>query len=162
LLEYGNLIFTGIILLIIIAAGLQQQTKHASFDFKVRKRIADRLAHIRQAMAELKNIVPQDSHILNPRGLYLDSQWFTNAHHENPIMQIIEQSKIEFLLIHEGYLASLKRGGVSLEDPGTESVYREEIKFMSVLTLDGVGEEFQILREFPNARLTLYNRKFQN
>jgi len=32
---------TGIILLIIIiAAGLQQQTKHASFDFKVRKRIA--------------------------------------------------------------------------------------------------------------------------
>jgi hypothetical protein len=57
----------GIILLtIIIAAGLQQQTKHASFDFKVRKRIADRLVHIRQAMAELKNIVPQDSHICKP------------------------------------------------------------------------------------------------
>ena len=154
---------TGIILLIIIvAAGLQQQTKHASFDFKVRKRIADRLVHIRQAMAELKNIVPQDSHILNPRGLHMDSQWFTNAHHENPIMQIIEQSKIEFLLIHEGYLASLKREGVSLEDSGTESVYRDEIKFMSALTLDGVGEKFQVLREFPKARLTLYHRKYQN
>ena len=113
-------------------------------------------------MAELKNIVPQDSHILNPRGLHMDSQWFTNAHHENPIMQIIEESKIEFLLIHENYLASLKREGVSLEDSGTESVYRDEIKFMSALTLDGVGERFQVLREFPKARLTLYHRKYQN
>jgi hypothetical protein len=154
---------TGIILLIIIiAAGLQQQTKHASFDFKVRKRIADRLVYIRQAMDELKNIVPQDSHILNPRGLHMDSQWFTNAHHENPTMQIIEQSKIEFLLIHEGYLASLRREGVSLEDSGTESVYRDGIKFMSALTLDGVGEKFQVLRGFPKARLTLYHRKYQN
>jgi hypothetical protein len=154
---------TGIILLIIIiAVGLQQQTKHASFDFKVRKRIADRLVHIRQAMGELKNIVPQYSHILNPRGLYMDSQWFTNAHHENPTMQIIEQSKIEFLLIHEGYLASLRREGVSLEDSGTESVYRDGIKFMSALTLDGVGEKFQVLREFPKARLILYHRKYQN
>jgi len=74
----------------------------------------------------------------------------------------IEQSKIEFLLIHEGYLASLKREGVSLEDSGTESVYRDEIKFMSALTLDGVGEKFQVLREFPKARLTLYHRKYQN
>ena len=113
-------------------------------------------------MAELKNIVPQDSHILNPRGLHIDSQWFTNAHHANPIMQIIEQSKIEFLLIHEGYLASLYREGVLLENSDTESVYRDEIKFMSALTLDGVGEKFQVLREFPKARLTLYHRKYQN
>jgi len=154
---------TGIILLIIIiAAGLQQQTKHASFDFKVRKRIADRLVHIRQAMAQLEKIVPQDSHILNPSGLHMDSQWFTNAHHENPTMQVIERSKIEFLLINEGYLASLRREGVSLEDSDTESVYPDEIKFMSALTLDGVGEKFQVLREFPKARLTLYHRKYQN
>jgi hypothetical protein len=155
--------FTGIILLIIIVgAGLQQQTKHASFDFRVRKEIADRLVYIRKAMAELKIIVPQDSHILTPRGLLMDSQWFTNTHQVNPIMQIIEQSKIEYLLIHEGYLASLNREGVSLEDSRTESVYRDEIKFMSALTLDGVGEEFQVLREYSKARLTLYHRKYQN
>jgi hypothetical protein len=155
--------FTGIILLIIIVgAGLQQQTKHASFDFRVRKEIADRLVYIRKAMAELKIIVPQDSHILTPRGLLMDSKWFTNTHQVNPIMQIIEQSKIEYLLIHEGYLASLNREGVSLEDSRTESVYRDEIKFMSALTLDGVGEEFQVLREYSKARLTLYHRKYQN
>ena len=74
----------------------------------------------------------------------------------------IEQSKIEFLLIHEGYLASLRREGVSLEDSGTESVYRDGIKFMSALTLDGVGEKFQVLRKFPKARLILYHRKYQN
>ncbi len=155
--------FTGIILLIIIVgAGLQQQTKHASFDFRVRKEIADRLVYIRKAMAELKIIVPQDSHILTPRGLLMDSKWFANTHQVNPIMQIIEQSKIEYLLIHEGYLASLNREGVSLEDSRTESVYRDEIKFMSALTLDGVGEEFQVLREYSKARLTLYHRKYQN
>ena len=77
-------------------------------------------------------------------------------------MQIIKQSIIEFLLIHEGYLASLKREGVPGEGSGTESVYRDEIKFMSELTLDGVGEKFQVLREFPKARLTLYHRKYQN
>jgi len=49
-----------------------------------------------------------------------------------------------------------------LEDSDTESVYRDEIKFMSALTLDGVGEKFQVLREFPKARLTLYHRKYQN
>jgi len=155
--------FAGIILLIIVvAAGLQQQTKHASFDFRVRKGIADRLVHVRQAMAELKIIVPQDSHILTPRGFLLDSQWFTNAHQVNPKMQIIEQSKIEFLLIHEGYLVSLKREGMSLEDSKTESIYRDEIKFLSALKLDGVGDKFQVLREFSKARLTLYHRKHQN
>ena len=77
-------------------------------------------------------------------------------------MQIFEQSKIEFLLIHESYLASLKREGVSLEDSAAESVYRDEIKFMSALTLDWVGEKFQVLREFPKAILTLYHRKYQN
>jgi len=33
---------------------------------------------------------------------------------------------------------------------------------MSALKLDGVGDKFQVLREFSKARLTLYHRKHQN
>ena len=149
-----------ILLVILILIGIQQQTKHASFDFKVRQRIANRIVHIRQAMSDLKKIVPKDSHILNPRGQHLDSQWFKNINRENPNMKIFEKSRIEYLLIERDYLRNLKREGVSWDASGTEDIYKDEIKFINTLERDGHNGRFEVLREFHKASLTLYRKKF--
>ena len=100
-----------VILATLVVTGMQQQTKHASFDFKVRKQIAERLLHIRQAIIEIKNILPQKSYILVPPGQYLDFQWFVNAKYWYPTEQNVINSNIEYLLLSEGYPSSLKKRG---------------------------------------------------
>ena len=147
---------------VFVAAGLQQQTKHGSFDFKVRKRIANRFVHIRKVMDDLKIIVPKESHILNPLGLQIDSQWFANAYHEQPTMNMVSKSKIEYLLIPEDYPDSLQREGVSIEDSKSSPEYREKINFWKSLVENGINDQFQVLRQFPEAKVTLYRRKSQN
>ena len=141
-----------------VFAGLQQQTKHASFDFRVRKKNAERLVHIRQAIIELKNILPRESYILDPRGQYIDSQWFLNAFHWYPTKQNVINSKIEYLLLNEGYSSSLRREGVSLKDSGKSEDYQEKLKFWKTLTQNGLGGQFKVIREFKDARLILYRR----
>ena len=143
-----------------VFTGLQQQTKHASFDFRVRKQIAERLVHIRQAIIELKNILPRESYILDPRGQYIDSQWFVNANHWYPTEQNVINSKIEYLLLNEGYPGSLKREGVSLKDSSKSEDYKEKIKFWKALTQNGLNGQFQVIREFKEARLKLFRRVF--
>ena len=147
-----------VFLVVLVFAGLQQQTKHASFDFRVRKKNAERLVHIRQAIIELKNILPRESYILDPRGQYIDSQWFLNAYHWYPTKQKVINSKIEYLLLNEGYPASLKREGVSLKDSGKSEEYQEKIKFWKALTQHGLEGQFQVTREFKDARLILFSR----
>ena len=151
-----------VFLFVFVAAGLQQQTKHGSFDFKVRKRIANRFVHIRKVMDDLKIIVPKKSHILNPLGLQIDSQWFANAYHEQPTMNMVSKSKIEYLLIPEDYPDSLQREGVSIEDSKSSPEYREKIVFWKSLVENGINDQFQVLRQFPEAKVTLYRRKSQN
>ena len=158
-----------IILVILVSAGLQQQTKHASFDFKVRKRIADRFVHVRQIVIDLKKIVPKESKILNPLGYYVDSKWFVNASHEQPTSYLLRQFKmvksgdktIEYLLMSESYPDSLKREGVSLEGSKNSPEYREKINFWKALVENGINGRFKILRQYPKARLTLYRRVYQ-
>ena len=151
-----------VFLFVFVAAGLQQQTKHGSFDFKVRKRIANRFVHIRKVMDDLKIIVPKESHILNPLGQQIDSQWFVNAYHEQPTMNMVSKSKIEYLLIPEDYPDSLQREGVSIEDSKSSPEYREKINFWKSLVENGINDQFQVLRQFPEAKVTLYRRKSQN
>ena len=146
------------LLVVLVVTGLQQQTKHASFDFRVRKQIAERLVYIRLTINELKNIVPRESHILNPLGQYIDPQWFVNSHHGYPTRQMVNQLNIEYLLLIEGYPDSLKREGVSLEDSGKSVEYQEKINFWKALIQDGLEGQFQIIRQFKDARLTLYRR----
>ena len=145
-------------LVVLVVAGLQQQTKHASFDFRVRKQNAERLVHIRQAIIELKSIVPRESYILDPRGQYIDSQWFVNANHWYPTKQNVINSKIEYLLLNEGYPASLKREGVKLKDSEKSVEYQEKINFWKALTQNGLEGQFKVIREFKDARLILYRR----
>jgi len=142
----------------LIVAGLQQQTKHASFDFRVRKQIAERLVHIRQAITELKNILPRNSYILNPHGQYIDSQWFLNTYHWYPTKQRVINSKIEYLLLNKGYPAGLQREGVSIKASGKFKDYQEKIKFWNALTQNGLDGQFKVIREFKDARLILYRR----
>ena len=149
------------ILITLVVSGLQQQTKHASFDFRVRKQIAERIVHIRQAAIELKNILPRESYILDPSGQYIDSQWFVNVNRWYPTKQNVINSKIEYLLLNEGYPVSLKREGVSLEDSSKSKEYQEKIKFWMALTQDGLEGQFQVIREFKEARLKLYRRVLQ-
>ena len=147
-----------IFLAILVVAGMQQQTKHASFDFRVRKQIADRLVYIRQAIIEIKNILPRRSYILDPPGQYIDSQWFVNANYWYPTKQNVKNSKIEYLLLSEDYPGSLKREGVSLKDSSKSKEYQEKIKFWEALTQHGLDRQFLVKREFKKARLTLYSR----
>ena len=147
-----------VILATLVVTGMQQQTKHASFDFKVRKQIAERLLHIRQAIIEIKNILPQKSYILVPPGQYLDSQWFVNAKYWYPTEQNVINSKIEYLLLSEGYPGSLKKEGVSLKDSIKSKAYQEKIKFWESLTQHGLDGQFHVKREFKKARLKLYSR----
>jgi len=151
--------FTWLVFLVVLVfAGLQQQTKHASFDFRVRKLIEERLVHIRLAIIELKNILPRESYILDPRGQYLDSQWFLNAYHWYPTKQNVFNSKIEYLLLNEGYPASLKREGVSLKDSANSEEYQEKMNFWKALNQNGLEGQFKLLRDFKDARLKLYRR----
>ena len=147
-----------VFLVVLVAAGLQQQTKHASFDFRVRKQIAERLVYVRQAIIELKNIIPRESYILDPRGQYIDSQWFLNAYYWYPTKQNVINSKIEYLLLNEGYSSSLRREGVSLKDSEKSEDYQEKIKFWKALTQNGLGGQFKVIREFKDARLILFRR----
>ena len=147
-----------VFLAILVVAGMQQQTKHASFDFRVRKQIAERLVHIRQAIIEIKYILPRESYILDPPGQYIDSQWFVNANYWYPTKQNVINSKIEYLLLNEGYSSSLRREGVSLKDSEKSEDYQEKIKFWKALTQNGLGGQFKVIREFKDARLILYRR----
>ena len=147
------------LLVVLVIAGLQQQTKHASFDFRVRKQIAHRLVHFRQAIEVLKSILPRESRILNPNGQHIDSQWFFNVHTGDPTIQMLIQSKIEYLLMPESYAAGLQREGVSLEASQKSAAYREKIYFWEALIENGINGQFQVLRQFPKARLTLYRRE---
>jgi len=145
-------------LVVLVVAGLQQQTKHASFDFRVRKQIVKKLGHIRQVIIELKDILPRESYILAPGGQYIDSEWFVNANRWYPTKQEVIKSKIEYLLLNEGYPASLQREGVSLKDSGKSEDYQEKIKFWKALTQNGLDGQFKVIREFKDARLILYRR----
>ena len=147
------------ILIILVAGGLQQQTKHASFDFKVRNRNLEKIVQLRNVMIELKRIIPRNSIILNPRGQHLDSNWFKNIIEEKPNRKIIAQSKVDFLLLHDGYLASLKKEGVSWHDCNNDILYKEEIEFISDLNTDRVKSRFILLKEFPQAGLKLFIKK---
>ena len=140
--------------------GIQQQTKHASFDFRVRKQIAERLVHIRQAIVKIKNIIPRESFVLDPPGQYLDSEWFLNVKHWDPTKQKILNSKIQYLLLSEDYPGSLKREGVSLKNSSKSIYYQEKIKFWKELTQHGLDGQFQVESVFKEARLTLYSRVF--
>ena len=146
------------LLVVLIIAGLQQQTKHASFDFRVRQHIVNRLVHIRQVIDELKSIIPRESNILNAHGLHIDSEWFFNVHTGDPTFQMLTQSKIEYLLIPESYAAGLRPEGTSLEGSQKSAAYREKINFWKALIENGINGQFQVLRQFPKARLTLYRR----
>ena len=145
-------------LVVLVVVGLQQQTKHASFDFRVRKQIVERLVHIRQAIIELKNILPRESYILDTSGQIIDSQWFLNANNWYPTKQKVIKSKIEYLLLKEGYPASLKREGVTLKDSEKSVGYQEKINFWKALTQNGLEGQFKVIREFKDARLILYRR----
>jgi len=145
-------------LVVLVVAGLQQQTKHASFDFRVRKQIVERLVHIRQAIIELKNILPRESYILDTSGQIIDSQWFVNVNHWYPTKQKVIKSKIEYLLLNEGYPASLKREGVTLKDSEKSVEYQEKINFWKALTQNGLQGQFRVIRKFKDARLILYRR----
>jgi hypothetical protein len=147
------------LLVVLVITGLQQQTKHASFDFRVRKQIAHRLVHFRQAIEVLKSILPRESRILNPKGQHIDSQWFFNVHTGDPRIQMLIQSKIEYLLMPESYAAGLQLEGVSLEASQKSAAYREKIYFWEALIENGINGQFQVLRKFPKARLTLYRRE---
>ncbi len=149
-------------LAILVVAGIQQQTKHASFDFRVRKQIGDRLVHIRQAIFEIKNIIPRESRILDPPGQYLDSKWFLNVKNWDPTKQNITNSNIEYLLLSEGYPGSLKREGVSLKDSSKLFDYQEKIKFWKELNQHGLNGKFQVERIFKEAKLILYSRVLQD
>ena len=151
-----------VFLAILVVAGMQQQTKHASFDFRVRKQIAERLVHIRQAIIEIKNILPRESYILDPPGQYIDSQWFVNANYWYPTNQNVNNSKIEYLLLSEDYPGSLKREGVSLKDSSKSKEYQEKIKFWEALTQHGLDRQFLVKREFKKAKLILYSRVLQD
>ena len=151
-----------VILATLVVTGMQQQTKHASFDFKVRKQIAERLLHIRQAIIEIKNILPQKSYILVPPGQYLDSQWFVNAKYWYPTKRNVINSKIEYLLLSKGYPGSLKKEGVSLKDTSKSKEYQEKIKFWEALTQHGLDGQFQVKMEFKEARLIVYSRVLPN
>ena len=67
-------------------------------------------------------------------------------------------SKIEYLLLNEGYPASLQREGVSLKDSEKSVEYQEKINFWKALTQNGLQGHFQVIREFKDARLILYRR----
>ena len=153
-LQFAWLVF----LATLVVAGMQQQTKHASFDFRVRKQIAERLVHIRQAIIEIKNILPRESYILDPPGQYIDSQWFVNANYWYPTKQNVNNSKIEYWLLSKDYPGSLKREGVSLKDSSKSKEYQEKIKFWEALTQHGLDRQFLVKREFKKARLILYSR----
>ena len=114
--------------------------------------------HVRQAIIELKNILPRESYILAPHGQYINSQWFLNAYNWYPTKQNVINSKIEYLLLNEGYPASLKREGVSLKDSEKSEDYQEKIKFWNALTQNGLEGQFKVMKEFKDARLTLYRR----
>ena len=62
------------------------------------------------------------------------------------------------MLLIEGYPGSLKREGVSLEDSEKSVEYQEKINFWKALIQDGLEGQFQIIRQFKDARLTLYRR----
>jgi len=151
-----------VFLFFFVAAGLQQQTKHGSFDFKVRKRVAKRFIHIRKVMDDLKIIVPKESRILNPLGQQIDTHWFVNVYQDQPTTNMVSKAKIEYLLIPEDYPGSLQREGVSIEDSKSSPEYREKINFWKSLVENGINDQFQVLRQFPEARVTLYERKSQN
>ena len=155
-LHYAGLVFIAVL----VVVGIQQQTKHASFDFRVRNQIAERLVHIRQAIVKIKNIIPRGSFVLDPPGQYLDSEWFLNVEHWDPTKQKIINSKIEYLLLSEDYPGSLKREGVSLKNSSKSKYYQEKIKFWKELTQHGLGGQFQVERVFKEARLTLYSKVF--
>ena len=151
-----------VFLAVLVVAGMQQQTKHASFDFRVRKQIAERLVYIREAIIEIKNILPRESYILDPPGQYIDAQWFVNANYWYPTKQNVNNSKIEYLLLSEDYPGSLKREGVSLKDSSKSKEYQEKIKFWEALTQHGLNRQFLVKREFKKARLILYSRVLQD
>jgi len=150
------------ILFLFVATGLQQQTKHGSFDFKVRKRISKKFDDIRKVIDDTKKIVPKESLILNPLGLQIDTQWFVNVHHQQPTKKIINQSNIEYLLIPENYPDSLKREGVSLERSKNSLDYIEKINFWESLVENGINGQFRILKQFPKAKIKLYIRNSDN
>ena len=150
------------LLTFLVGIGIQQQTKHGSFDFKVRKRVASRFFDIRELMDELKNIVPKESHILNPHGLQIDSKWFNNSYFDQPTRLLISESKIEYLLIPESYPGSLKPEGVSLQDSKNSLKYREKINFWNDLVNNGIDGQFEIMRHFRRARVKLFQRKSYN
>ena len=151
-----------IFLAILIASGMQQQIKHASFDFRVRKQITERMVHIRQAIIEIKNILPRESYILDPPGQYIDSKWFVNANYWHPTKNNVNNSKIEYLLLSEDYPGSLKREGVSLKDSIKSKEYQEKIEFWKSLTQDGLDRQFLVKRQFKKAKLILYSRVLQD
>ena len=62
------------------------------------------------------------------------------------------------MLLIDGYPGNLKREGVSLEDSGKSVEYQEKINFWKALIQDGLEGQFQIIRQFKDARLTLYRR----
>ena len=104
----------------------------------------------------LKSILPRESRILNPNGQHIDSQWFFNVHTVDPTIQMLIQSKIEYLLMPESYAAGLQLEGVSLEASQKSAAYREKIYFWEALIENGTNGQFQVLRQFPKARLILY------
>ena len=71
---------------------------------------------------------------------------------------MLTQSKIEYLLIPESYAAGLRPEGTSLEGSQKSAAYREKINFWKALIENGINGQFQVLRQFPKARLTLYRR----
>ena len=97
-------------------------------------------------------------YILSPHGQYINSKWFLNAYNWYPTKQNVINSKIEYLLLNEGYPSSLKREGVSLKDSVKSEEYQEKIKFWKALTRHGIEGQFKVAREFKDARLILYRR----
>ena len=62
----------------------------------------------------------------------------------------------------EDYPQSLKREGVSLEDSENSKDYREKINCWKSLVENGLNGKYQIIRYFPEARVTLFGIRSQN
>jgi len=141
-----------------VLTGLQQQTKHADFAFRIREQNMGRIPQIRNIANYLKTTVPSDARILNVSRVYVDSEYFSHIYYKAPTLKYVEKKNIEYLLLEKNYPLSLKREGVSLKISRQSVTYQQHLSFWNALMLDGVQGRFRIQKEFADIGLTLYQR----
>ncbi|MBF0290130.1 MAG: hypothetical protein HQM14_20120 [SAR324 cluster bacterium] len=147
------------VIVILVLAGIQGQLRLLHRDIKRRERMDQGFVAHRNFFHELQTYLPQDARVLYTRRVYMLSDAFPFAKRVREFINVplLEKENIEYLIVNQNGRPGMKQKGIV---PVTDHEHKvqETIRFWQKLEKNGVEGLFQVIQQYPDIQVTVYQK----